>query len=359
MAASKPSKSDKASELEPVERQKKLPLIRRMLTAYGRSLEITKAGWLFIVLTLAVGFAAINSGANLLHVLFGCQIGLIIASGMLSENMVQRARVQRRVASPLHAGSRGALVVELTNGRDAGDMISISVEDDDRIESADRTEPVFAVAVPGGKAATMHTSVTMSRRGLHALPKAVVATRFPFGLFVKRREVSTRERVLVYPRIHDVELAPMFDDRRGQGEARGARARAGEFFGLAEYREGQEIQRIHWPATARLGKPVIQEFEARGETERVLYLAPGVGGEPGFEEAVSDVASQIVALLREGRVATGLRYGDELVVEPDTGPAHERRLLEFLALVGLPHTHAQPAKAASPPAPAPSGEAAA
>jgi uncharacterized protein (DUF58 family) len=306
-----------------------------MLTARGRNLEITKAGWLFIVLTLAVGFAAINSGANLLHVLFGCQIGLIIASGMLSENMVQRPRVHRRVTSPLHAGSRGALSVELRNDSERGDLISVSVEDDDRIDSADRTEPVFAVAVPSGGAITLHTSVTMQQRGLHPLPKAVIATRFPFGLFVKRRELPGRERVIVYPRIHPVDAGYLQEARSGQGEARGARERAGEFFGLAEYREGQELRRIHWPATARRGKPIVQEFEARGEAERILVLRPGKAGEPGFEAEIEDVASKVVALLREGRTATGLRYGDELVIEPGTGPAHERKLLEFLALVGL------------------------
>ena len=332
---------------------KRIPLVRRMLTARGRSLEITKAGWLFIVLTLAVGFAAINSGANLLHVLFGCQIGLIIASGMLSENMVRRAEVHRRVSSPLHARSRGALLVELRNRSPRGDMISVSVEDDDRLEVADRTEPVFAVAVPSGTAATLHTSVTMHARGLHPLPAAVVATRFPFGLFVKRRELPVRERVLVYPRIHAVDPAVLREARTGEGEARGARARAGEFYGLAEYREGEELRRIHWPATARLGRAVVQEYEARGEAEQILVLGPGRAGEPSFEQAVEDVASAVVALLREGRVATGLRYADTLVVEPGVGPAHERKLLEYLALVGFdPATTAEPspapASAASP-----------
>jgi uncharacterized protein (DUF58 family) len=322
-------------------KDKSIPFVRRMLTARGRSLEITKAGWLFIVLTLAVGFAAINSGANLLHVLFGCQIGLIIASGMLSENMVRRAGVHRRIASPLHAGSRGALVVELRNSSPRGDMISISVEDDDRIDSEDKTEPVFSVAVPGGAAKTLHSSVIMHRRGLHPLPKAVVATRFPFGLFVKRRELPGRERVLVYPRIHEVDPGWLREARTGQGEVRGARDRAGEFFGLAEYREGQELRRIHWPATARRGKAVVQEFEARGEAEQILVLAPGVAGETSFEAAIEEVASQVVALLREGRTATGLRYGAELVVEPGVGPAHERRLLEFLALVGTSHEGVQ------------------
>jgi len=306
-----------------------------MLTARGRSLEITKAGWLFIVLTLAVGFAAINSGANLLHVLFGCQIGLIIASGMLSENMVQRARVHRRIASPIHAGGRGALVVELQNASARGDMISVSIEDDDRIESPDKTEPVFAVAVAAGATTTLHTSVAMTQRGLHDLPKAVVATRFPFGLFVKRRELPRRERVLVYPRIHAVDPSFVERARAGQGESRGVRDRAGEFYGLAEYRDGQALRRIHWPATARLGRPVVREFESRGEAEQILVLSPGLAGAASFEAEIEDIASKVVALLREGRIATGLRYGDELVIEPGTGPAHERKLLEFLALVGL------------------------
>jgi hypothetical protein len=71
----------------------------------------------------------------------------------------------------------------------------------------------------------------------------------------------------------------------------------------------------------------------------VLVLRPGRAGESGFEADIEELASKVVALLREGRTATGLRYGDELVIEPGTGPAHERRLLEFLALVGLEREH--------------------
>ena len=75
--------------------KKKQSLLRRMLTARGRSLDITRAGWLFIVLTLAVGFAAINSGSNLLHAIFGAQMALIIGSGVLSERTVRRAEALR------------------------------------------------------------------------------------------------------------------------------------------------------------------------------------------------------------------------------------------------------------------------
>src|SRR5690606_41487357 len=93
--------------------------------------------------------------------------------------------------------------------------------------------------------------VTMCARGLRARRRAAVATRFPFGLFVKRRELPGRERVLVYPRVHPIDPELLRELRTGEGEALGARSRAGEFYGLAEYREGEELRRIHWPATAR------------------------------------------------------------------------------------------------------------
>ena len=313
----------------------KVSLLRRALTARGRSLEITKAGWLFIVLTLAVGFAAINSGSNLLHVLFGCQLGMIIASGILSESMVQRARVKRKLASPLYAGRPGALEIELANGGRRGDMLAVSVEDDDRYVDLGSTGPVFSVAVSPGTPTRLHTTVTMPRRGRHLLPPTVVATRFPFGLFVKRRDVPRGAEVLVYPSIHPVEAREVREQARGEGDAAaGLDARAGEIYGLDQYREGDDLRRIAWGATARLGRTVVYEFESHGEREAWLSLSPGRTGEPGFEHRVEEVASLAVALLRDGRVATGLRYGGDVLIPPGVGPAHERRLLDALAVIG-------------------------
>ena len=148
-------------------KQKQVPLIRRMLTARGRSLEITTAGWLFILLTLAVGFAAINSGANLLHVIFGIQLGLIVASGVLSENMVRRAQARRLPTSALHAQTPGALRVELRAREGRGELLALSVEDDDRIEDAGECGAVFALSVPSGETLEMHSTVVMPRRGRH------------------------------------------------------------------------------------------------------------------------------------------------------------------------------------------------
>jgi uncharacterized protein (DUF58 family) len=308
--------------------------LRRLLTARGRSLEITKAGWLFIGLTLAVGFAAINSGANLLHAIFGAQMALIVASGILSERAVQRVVARRRVAGGLHAGMPCPIVIEIANVAARGDALAVSVEDDDRDPTDARCTPVFAVRVGAGRSLQLAGSVTMPQRGRHALPRAVVATRFPFGLFVKRRELAAPATVTVYPAIRDVATRAMPADTWGDhAPGRGRRARAGDFFGLAEYREGDDLRRVHWPAVARFGRPVVREDEARGSGEIRVALRPGTTGDAAFEREVEHVASQALAELSiGGNVA--IDYGGRPLVDGGSGPKQRLRILEALAHVG-------------------------
>jgi len=322
-------------------RPRKIPLVRRWLTARGRSLEPSKAGWLFLLLTLAVGFAALNSGSNLLHAVFGAQMALLVGSGLLSEAMVKRTRATRTPDSALYAATPGTLRVELHNTHASGDVFSVSVEDDDRIVGAGESTPVFCVRIPAGRSVTLRSTVTLEKRGILRLPPAVVATRFPFGLFIKRRDLPVPPDVLVYPRIHDVPLAREAADLippelLSKGASTGRRARIGEFFGLRDYREDDELRHIHWPATARRGRPIVREHEAEGEREIVLRLGAGKGGAEAFEREIEDVASLAVALLRRGDLAVGLDYAGERVVEPGVGPGQRHKLLEFLALVGEP-----------------------
>ncbi len=314
--------------------RRKRTFIRRALTARGRSLEITRAGWLFILLTLAVGFAAINSGSNLLHAVFGAQMALIIGSGILSEAMVRRTVAHRRPAGDIYAGEAAVVRVELQNLDPRADVLSVSVEDDDRIDGAGACAPVFTVRIPGGAQVELPTTVIMPARGRHALPRAVVATRFPFGLFVKRRELPVEAPVLVYPAIATSAAAEGDDPHAELGEAPRRRARVGEFFALREYREGDDLRRIHWPAAARLGRPFVREHVAEGDREVILDLAPGRSGDPQFEEAVSRCAGAAIATLGGGSTAVGLRYGGVLRVPPGSGTEQRRRLLEALATVG-------------------------
>ncbi len=316
--------------------RRKVPVLRRILRARGRSLEITRAGKLFILLTLAVGFAAINSGANLLHAIFGAMMAVIIASGMLSDAWVGAVAITRRAPGPLVAGHPGPLEVTFT-ATGTRPVFGLSVEDDDLTVAPIRTTPAFALYVPEGRSVIRHATVTAPTRGRHRLPPAVVATRAPFGLFVKRRALPRTGAVLVLPRPAGALPAPAAAPKgahtdAGPGAAR--RARTGPFHGLRPYRSGDDPRRIHWPATARSREPVVRTHEHPARGDVVLHLTPGRTGEPAFEAAVSRVTGQALRVAATGHARLALRYGAHEVVGPGRGPGHLRRVLTFLALCG-------------------------
>lgn len=316
-------------------KKKRRSILSRVLSARGgRTLEITRAGWLFIGLTLAVGFAAINSGANLLHAIFGAQMAMIIGSGVLSERTVWRAAASRQPVGPLFARTPSPVRVELRNSNPRAELLCVSVEDDERRDDPGACGPVFSVRLGPGGRSELSATVTMPLRGRHRLPRAVVATRFPFGLFVKRRELAEPPLVTVYPRLHPVEARLGASHRPGTGDETGRRARVGEFFGLREYSEGDDPRRIYWPALARMARPVVREHEALGDTELILDLVRGTIGEPSFEAEVERVASMGTAHLATPGIAVGLRYGDQVVLPPASGAVARRELLEILAVIG-------------------------
>jgi len=315
-------------------------LLRKLLTARGRSLEITKAGWLFITLTIAVGFAAINSGSNLLHILFGAQLGLIIMSGILSEFVVHSADVTLKLSGHIHANSDAMVHVQVVNKNHRYPLLAVSVEADDQHSHDGEFGAVVTFALEPHEVSTAKTRVRCPQRGRHPLPRAVVATRFPFGLFVKRRFLGASSPVVVFPSLveHSLELDSLLADESSGAQRLLRRGRSGDVFELREHRESDPTSAINWPASARLNSLVVCEYEDNSHNSLILSLPVGRGGEPTFEHAVSLVATAIVAGIRRHGLEVGLRYGEELVFPPSSGHMHEGAMLGFLATAGLKGT---------------------
>jgi len=83
-----------------------------------RRLKFTQAGRYFTGMTLLVGFGAINTGNNLLYLLLGMTLSLIVVSGMLSEQVINRVTVRHKLPGRLFA--RHPAPIEVTARRRAG-----------------------------------------------------------------------------------------------------------------------------------------------------------------------------------------------------------------------------------------------
>ncbi len=301
-----------------------------------RRLRPTRAGWLFFLLVFGVGFAALNTGNNLLYLVLSLMLAFLVLSGVLSEGALRGIRVERRLPFDWVAGRPGRVVLEITNAPSRTGSHAIVIEDVGRDPRADADSVlgrVFALRVDPGATETRSYRHVPSARGELRLHGFRVSTRFPFGLFTKSREIERAAAVVVYPR-----LAARRPPRRRLGEPRthvdaaGADAPAAEVAGLRDFAPGDTPRRIHWRASMRRGALLVREQEgSAGAAAEVRLPTRNVAAGDAFEQEVERAASETEAGLRAGlRIA--LRT-DSARFAADAGAVHRARLLGFLALV--------------------------
>jgi uncharacterized protein (DUF58 family) len=303
-----------------------------------RRLSPTRAGWCFFALTFGVGFAALNTGNNLLYLVLSLMLAFLVLSGVLSESALRGVVVRRRVPRELFAERDAWVTIEIHNRQRRWVAYSLVVEDrwigaDAREHAAGRC---FALRILPGGCEERSYRMQPAQRGELAFAGFVVSTRFPFGLFSKSRAFAAKETALVFPAIDPVAIPPDFGGVRDAGEGvSGPRGRGSEVGGVREYARGDAPRRIAWRTSLRARSLWVREVESehQGEVEVRLRTA-GRPADSGFERDVRGSASEVFALLDRG-LRVGLRT-DRDHLQPDAGMAQRARLLGFLARVA-PH----------------------
>ena len=310
--------------------------LRRFLRP-PRTLRPTRAGWLFFALTLGVGFAALNTGNNLLYLVISFMLAFLVLSGVLSESALRGVRVRRISIAEAYAGRPTPVVLEIENRARRAPAFALAVEDvlgaGWSLRTSRAAGRVFALRIGPGCRERRVYRFSAPRRGWLDFQGFRVATRFPFGLFSKSLVLERPDRVLVYPRIEAIAAIDLGAAADPRETATSGPGRAGaDASGLREFSPGDSFRRIHWRATARRGALVVREVESEADAEIVLPLQTR-GATPGdrFERAVERTASKVVALCDAG-FRVGLVTDAERLA-PASGPRQRTRLLAFLALV--------------------------
>jgi uncharacterized protein (DUF58 family) len=315
-----------------IERRRRRLAIRRRF--FPRGLTFTREGRVYVVVTLGVGFAAVNTGNNLLYLVLGMMLGLIVISGVLSEIALRGVSVRRVLGRRAVEGE--VFPVELTLRNDKRRNASFSVELRDEIDGAPFKRRCFFLRVGPNEERSIAYRCELHRRGRRAFDGIVVSTRFPFGLFEKTRFFGLAGEVLVLPALIDVatpRLADASHDGAGSVERRGL---GQEFRELRAMVPGDDPRRIDWRSTARLGgEPLIRETdrEVRGFVEIALDAAveadtPAARAE--VEQRIRAAGTLVRDLARRGFAVALVTSGRS---EAAPGSADAAPLLDALALL--------------------------
>jgi uncharacterized protein (DUF58 family) len=202
-----------------------------------------------------------------------------------------------------------------------------------------QTRPVQIVPLTAHETADVHVEVLPLRRGALRFVGATLARPDPLGLFRSFVRVPRPQTVLILPRrysLHPIALPGAMRYQEGGVALAANIGRSDEFVALRDYRHGDPLRHIHWRSWARVGKPIVKEFEDEFFVRHALILDT-FDEEPNsevLEECVSVAASFACTILTQESLLDLLFVGNQsYCFTSGRGLAHTDQMLEILASV--------------------------
>lgn len=244
----------------------------------------TWEGVCYVLVSFGLLWAGYSQQINLILLVAGLTAGPIVASFVASASMLRRLNVSRRAPAYVFAGDPLVLDYTLENERTWTAALALFIEDD--LAPTDRghagtsipTPRVFFARVGPRDRARLRWEGVAPRRGRYRFRHLELVTRAPFGLLERRVTVEAPAPLIVYPTVGQLTRRwhlmqrQAIETQRGQRHDRSAQQQ--EYHGLRDYRPGDSPRWIHWRTSARLGKPMIKEFEQENEQDLAILLDP-------------------------------------------------------------------------------------
>jgi uncharacterized protein (DUF58 family) len=183
--------------------------------------------------------------------------------------------------------------------------------------------PVPLLRLRPGKDTDARYPVPTTRRGVVAVGPLRVTRGDPLGLVALARTYGETASVWVHPRIHLLRAVPAGMARSLDGRIDKVPQGTITFDSLREYVVGDELRRVHWRSSAKVGELMVREQLDTAEPTIVVLLDDRAVAHPqirdgtadSFEAACEAAASIVAAAVRED-VPVSLH----LVSAVETGP---------------------------------------
>jgi len=291
--------------------------VRRWWEGVQRKVHLTRTGQIAVVAAVVPWILAYVVAGKALYIFAYGTLFLVVSSYLLAPRNLKLEGVRTGLLPRAQQGDRLEVEVNLTAKRGVSTFML-----EERVpERLGRTVKVPVPRLRRDTAVAHRYSLLCQRRGVYEVGPLVAVTSDPLGLTERETVIAERFEMLVHPRIEIVADRPLtrrYEDPPIRPPVSRPWPSGLEFYGMREYRPGDELRRIVWRASARVGKLMVREAE-EGITDSITIVLDTDRGahswdgdhSESFETGVRAAASLAVRHLREGY---------EVRVETNEGP---------------------------------------
>lgn len=260
--------------------------------------RLTRIGTTYILFTIVIGFAALNTGNNALYIGLTFMLGCLLLSGIASKGGLKHLEVAMSEVTEAWAGRPADATLTITNNSRIWNVRDVVITADDL------SEPLLIPLLIKRSTVTIPAPFVFQRRGRVELKRLDLYTRYPFGFFLKKRRIRIGGEVIVFPRLlPEGANRERFRPAAGDNSTANIAGPGSELHSFRDYARGDSMRQVYWKKSASTGRWIIKQTEVdAARTVHVVvdsYKPRGVSDE-AFEEMVSAATTFVYHALRRG-----------------------------------------------------------
>ncbi len=270
-----------------------------------------------------MGFAAVNTGNNLLFLIVSGLLAFMSMTGLAGMLNLQRLTPELLPPAEIYAGTPTPFRLRIHNGKLHLPSFLL------RLECPEGQGITVPVVPPGGSAEGV-VILSFPNRGRIGIGQITVSSRFPVNFFKRFWSFSLPVTCIVFPRLQPSLAVGDGSEAMPIGQtARHLRGLDGELERIAGYSGSEPLRMIHWKLSARGDDLLVKDFGCQAATPLLIDLDALPG--QTLEDRIKRAAWLVKRWAPERPV--GLKLG-ERSVPAAAGHRHSLHLLTELALYG-------------------------
>ena len=274
-----------------------------------------------MLVTLLIGFAAVNTGNNLLFLVVSGLLAFMSVTGLAGMYNIKKLYPELHPPEEIYAGIPAPFRLSVKNSKRLlpSFLVSLQHHSDQNL--------VFPVVAPD-TTRTDTILLTFDRRGAVPVGRITISSPYPVGFFRRYWSFDFSDSVTVFPCPIATLLTDCGDETPAAGTGlRRERGLSGELERIYPYSGSEPLRMIHWKHSARSLDFLVKGFGRSVAAPLVINLEFIAG--QGLEDKLSRAAWLVQRWVRERPV--GMIIGGQ-VIAAGTGKQHGLRLLKELAL---------------------------
>ncbi len=271
-------------------------------------------------MTLLLGFAAVNTGNNLLYLLVSALLGFMAVSGWLGQQNLRKLKLTLILPQESFVNQPTLIGVRLHNSRRYLPAFLIRVD-------LGSNGPLFS-QISGNAHAEQSLLHSFDKRGYHQIEDLWISSCFPINFFVRSRKIPVNQTLLIFPQPQTAP-APV---AAGQSKQRlqlpsSMNGESGDIRSIQDYQGGEPLKSIHWKLSARHINFKVKQLEGLAAQPVIIDLDSLQGN---LENRISRATGLVIKQLHHQQ-PVGLKLAAR-IISPKTGYIQRRHLLTELAL---------------------------